>query len=548
MLKNKSKNGIFALLALLSIGLTSCGEIEARPSDNDEILIDGFDEEIINNVISIVYDGLRDSGKTNERILRETLLAYAKGVFGSVEEIRAAFEAGFESAAYKDLVKNHSFYNKNIDESVSEADKAIMQKNRFSHFVNDINVRIQKKIFNEIKSSTYAKDGQFIELKYARSLKTKMYEIGGDFSDTTEWNEVTILPTMDHEDIDSLINIDRYEDYINRKLIPDAFLTRLTEEYVYDETYASLGRSAAREVKYIAISKNSEALENANYLINEFVNTNIKKEGATAEDADLEILASAWRGIDYVGNAQALIENTEVFEKVKDADGNEIADVYKGTAYGDLMARYGKINDDPNLTDTAVESEFTANNSYKKEHGLEIKTRDIQKTDYTTDGWYVRNGGLSELPSEIRTRLFKIGVANELESQKADPSSDYLVEYNGVHYLTPSIKEAGGNSDVVWYDNGSQTYFIIQVSEAVNATKLSKDAETTNYTGIYNDHDKKLEEVGREISRVLTENNSTNEKTAQSFYLKAMNLQFHDDEVYEYFKTNFPDLFEDDKK
>jgi hypothetical protein len=82
---------------------------------------------------------------------------------------------------------------------------------------------------------------------------------------------------------------------------------------------------------------------------------------------------------------------------------------------GDILAQYNKINVNAQLTDETIEADFTSNGTYTPEEGLLIKQNTLRKRDFTTDGWYIKNGGLESLPSEIRTRLFNIGVANGVD-------------------------------------------------------------------------------------------------------------------------------------
>ena len=62
----------FAALAVLAtLGLTACNsEIVAKPTDYEEpiVTIDGYDEEIYNNVLSVVYDAIHDGTLPSETL------------------------------------------------------------------------------------------------------------------------------------------------------------------------------------------------------------------------------------------------------------------------------------------------------------------------------------------------------------------------------------------------------------------------------------------------------------------------------------------------
>jgi phage-related tail fiber protein len=68
---------------------------------------------------------------------------------------------------------------------------------------------------------------------------------------------------------------------------------------------------------------------------------------------------------------------------------------------------------------------------------MQDQTQALIALDKTTDGWYT-SSGLSSLPSELKTRLFKIGVANEVDSGKTG-ELDYGYYVNNHYYLTSTV-------------------------------------------------------------------------------------------------------------
>ena len=54
-----------------------------------------------------------------------------------------------------------------------------------------------------------------------------------------------------------------------------------------------------------------------------------------------------------------------------------------------------------------------------------------------------------------------------------------------------------------------------------------------------------MQEYVNAVLKVVAKGDSY-ESLSKKHWLEEMNLKYHDTVVYEYFKTNFPDLFEDD--
>ena len=145
-----------------------------------------------------------------------------------------------------------------------------------------------------------------------------------------------------------------------------------------------------------------------------------------------------------------------------------------------MMENYDKIDDDPLLTDTSVEADFTGSNTYVKEIGKTLKEREIALTDYTITGWYTKSAGVEGLPSTITTRLFNIGTAAALDravdeknpdtdrfadGATADASKDYnayVAKINGKFYLKNDSAEQGDDTnDILFYDRDSKTYYVL---------------------------------------------------------------------------------------
>ena len=190
-----------------------------------------------------------------------------------------------------------------------------------------------------------------------------------------------------------------------------------------------------------------------------------------------------------------------------------------------------------------------------KEIGKEIKQNELANKDYTQNGWYIKNGGLSDLPDEIRTRLFNIGVANALDNDDVkdrynpdgatpeekykvpENESNYVAKINGKYYLKVGSKESTADikDDILFNLNG--TSYVIQIEEAISASKLSKESEIYDSTA--------KEEIINEVAKVIAADDSY-KTLSTKHWLEKCALKYHDTVVYDYFKSNYPELFGDD--
>ena len=73
----------------------------------------------------------------------------------------------------------------------------------------------------------------------------------------------------------------------------------------------------------------------------------------------------------------------------------------------------------------------------------------------------------------------------------------------------------------------------------------SKNLNKANYEDASADELDTLETYINEIVQIVSDND-TYKTLSKKHWLEEMNLKYHDDVVYQYFKTNFPELFEDD--
>ena len=551
---NKKKGLFLTLVAASAFVLSSCNEVTALPKFYEDPIIlndDGTKTDVYQNIMSLIYDALTSSSDNPKKVLDEMMYVIAVDQFGSFAEVEELAAKDENAAEVRTFIEAHD--NVYRDEDDAEADKVANEFARLVHFKDTMDYRIKEVFHDAATGGSYSKRSRFDEEKYAVSLVGDLYDIEGVFEDATVWyKDVLVTPDVEVEDIVNFVHIDRYQDYIERGVLPRLYREKLVEQFIYDNNYSSLGRTYAREVEYIKIVNNDAYPSAAKSLINAFVDKYILDVNA-ADEVDFEVLANAWRGIDLSPDAVTLLETAFTGTSVPVTDADVLAQLagpsvyYPQTQFGSIAKDYLKITDDRFTNDTGIESDFTNSNAYTKQVGLTIKSDSLKLEDYTNDGWYVKSGGLSELPEAIRSRLFNINVANEVGSIEAEDathsyeSGQYVRNLRGEFYLTPTTSEQGTDvrkDNFVIYDISSSTYYIIKVKEAVSTSKLSRLSDNSYPT-------LEREDIAKEVTHVLSAKDSYINNAYES-YIKLYSVIYHDTTIYDYFKEQFPDLFDDE--
>ena len=197
---------------------------------------------------------------------------------------------------------------------------------------------------------------------------------------------------------------------------------------------------------------------------------------------------------------------------------------------------------------------LTGNNAYPLEHGLELESRKIVATTYTKEGWYLKNGGLSDLNADIRDRLFNISTSQIVDDENKREKDgykegDYVRYYKdgqGNYKAFLTDKDGADVNKLVVLDDGTNCH-IIEVEEAVSNSKLETiDNESSYY---------RLKATSNPIEAIIKTNDivynvvrevaagDTYKKNAEQYYLVMSNIIFYDEDVYNYFKSQYPDLF-----
>ena len=602
---------LLAGICALSAGfiLASCDPITAVPSDYSDKIIENVDYD--ENTLGTIYDQV--DAERNSKIVSNKLKEIAIKKFGSYKEINDAWNAEHGSDVRNAYLDGHSefFGTKRED-----------QEHRFEKFHEDIMERISEYFYNEIMSGSYNdEEGRFDEKKLYMAHYYEFYDITEPTEAKPKYvtNELTKYNAVD-EDL-GYIHLSHYSNaegrgYIEEKVFPDILKDKLVEDYVYRENQSSIGRSYARKVSYLKVSYSDDHVFSWDLLKN-FAEKYIDTD-TTAEEINFDVVTDAIKGFAFLheesdgthtGGIDKLAETGDAFLLLKETIGTQIVEdealgivgnsvhtdaielngnvlipegnYYKETKLGALIvsfksaAKAEEAGRFATANDAAELAKFTGNGK-SKEYGLREELVKLAKEDYTTDGWFVKSGGLSELPSEaIRNRLFNIRVANTLDATegknklfeetpntlgdyeykhdaqgvKTDELVDtlpYLRNINGKKVILPAGAQpyAENHYNYIHQDKEGKAFYIVQVLEAPSKAKLSEDS-STKYTEPY-----KIEDVSRQVAKLLGTKESYTKDAYTEYLNKYSNFKFYDSSLYEYLKAEFPDLncFEDEGK
>lgn len=395
--------------------------------------------------------------------------------------------------------------------------------------------------------------------------------------------------------------------YIEDEIIPDVYNDLLIEQYLLDEDVAAVRNSRARKINVIKIEKYSSFTNNATKLKDALVDeiyatlpdasaTSVRTDAKEIEEAgdalfekyemiskglykDIQADESAKNIVDKLNSDMSLI-----YQSVTPEVNGEVRDdltYYKNTTYGDLVEDYIDVlenADDWNTLDSSDYSKFTSAGTRTVEEGFEQQLIDIMQAKSITKGWYIQ----SEQPTfdsngKINDRLFKLSVANakievgeegavqaetrnkamaELakadrvvkengvwkvrDAKSEDEKNRFLCSINGAYYLKFEGQSVGEDwKDDIVYDDGN-AYYIVQVLEAVKDSKLRN---LTNDNYVETRGQAVMNDFTDQVAKLVGETGSY-ASLSKEHWLEKMDLTFHDQKIYDYFLTTYPDLFD----
>ena len=442
--------------------------------------------------------------------------------------------------------------------------------------------------------------GSSIENKVAnaRDAGTPLFE--GVISPSVEDYQVFDVKTQKEDDY--ILHRDNYQlnykydqaetadqdiTYVEDHIIPDIYRQLLVEQYILDETFSTLGRTSARHISVLAIKKNDNYAQSARDLMGTFLDNYVFNPTRTATDPitldTFKMVSNAWIGTfmdyaDYASSPEYSLMNAAIPGNLKDSADSVSGKYFQGTAFGDMMEEMAKISENPALSEN--ESTYTGGNAYSVEVGKQIKKNELDTNDYTSTGWYVKSIGVSNLPDSIKDQLFDINVANALSGKESEACVEYYVEggefkcnldkdeykdkpgalinvvgkiklddnkEHDQYFLrnTSRVKGDPFKNDLLFESDG--TYYMVLVEDAIRSTNLDKQ-----YYGVGVDKNNNpklpyevLENYVNEIVQIVADSD-TYKTLSKKHWVEQMDLKYHDQVIYDYFKANFPDLFDDD--
>ena len=398
--------------------------------------------------------------------------------------------------------------------------------------------------------------------------------------------------------------------YVEDEIIPSIYNDLLVEQYLLDEDVAAVRNSRARKINVIKIARHGAFADNATALKKHLVEaiysykteglnaprTNaleIEEDGAELFDTYATVAKGLYGDIQADEAAKAIVEaistnRSDIYEeKTLDIGGTDYH-YYNHTTYGDLVKDYKEIYDqvktgDAKLIDSSLYSTFTSSGTRTLKEGFDQQNISILQTENITRGWYIQSSSPSlDTNGKINDRLFKLSVANakieigeladdveeevrnaaiaelnatdrlvynETEGKlvkrdaPAEDENKFLCSINGAFYLKfeGQYAEDDWYNDIV-YDDGN-AYYVVQVLEAVKDMKL-RNVSTKNYAQTRGQA--VMDEILDDVAKLVGETGNY-ASLSKNHWLEKMDIYYYDESVYNYFKSNYPDLFEDEE-
>lgn len=370
--------------------------------------------------------------------------------------------------------------------------------------------------------------------------------------------------------IKDVLHIEYYLDYINSTIMPDIIQNLLVEQYIFEQQYSAIGNTQSRKVNYISIADNSE--KNASRLVNEFTETYLESETDTGltTDQQFDVLSTAWKGIHYKTaeneSAQTLADHTFGNPTAKNPsaglDGHKPATgdafdnsyyqsygtqaaneqyftYYENSEYADLIEQYSTLTNDSATNNSTNFTTFTTIDSYNYDPivGFTIKTDEILVKDFTTAGWQTRDD--SSLPDTLKNSLYSFGLVNEWNNSRNTEGNyygNYIYKNNatGKSYLRKNSYDTDSNA-IIWEDGTN--YYLVEIEDIVTPNLVSISTDDAKDVKVAR------ENKARTIGYTLA-SGDTYTTNAITYYLKQCNINYHDQDIYDYFNSTYPDLFE----
>ncbi|MBE6126795.1 MAG: hypothetical protein E7182_02310 [Erysipelotrichaceae bacterium] len=596
----RNKLRILSLGLLLSgvFGLAACDTVEAKlpeAEQSQQILVIDQKDNIPHNEIEELFEKVvPGDSSTASKVLDSLLLRLAKSHFGvfydTLDESGNVTEKGLRSIVQSDddiraFVSSHAKFQILKDDGSHDEEAEIQGvKDFYEHLMQSI----RDSFWSDVKNTSYQDHYLFSEKKFYDTQKAALYRLDDEYGESLDVldNLTPLDGTLDSDSVAEFFGddthdfMDIYKDYIERSLIPDLYRKVIVENYVQRNNYSAIGhKHNARKVQTITLKNLDESTDATRNLVTHYARYILEGGIVEAEDRpslvttdsdieallDLKFLSRLYDGLIDVDAetiegqvAKYLYAKADWASDTIVIDGNTRT-YYPLTTLGKIYKDYKEIS---NVRwETGSGTDFTGSGAYTKETGLMYKEREIFSKNSATDGWFTKSG-LSELPSSVHDNLFKIKVANEVDSNYTiDEQGNVTIDedkdfgdkgfgryINGHYYLTADKVSKSDAFPYLIFDSDSSSWVIVRVDEAVKASKIVQDADSkTSYNyleslGLREGKENQNEIVWR-ITGLISGSDDYS-KAARQEIIENANIVYHDQNVYDYFSTNFPDLFD----
>ncbi|MBQ9457785.1 MAG: hypothetical protein IJU64_04705 [Bacilli bacterium] len=597
----KSKLRVLAVGALMAsaLGLASCSDVSVElPKAEQDAKILNVTETITHNNLEDLYETIVPGDSSSaEKVLNEVLLRLAfnrSGYFfdqGDHQGLKTlmAKKATLSTEEFQKACINWVKDEKVVRFEIDGAEAAFVTK-KVEDFYAHIMTAVKKAMWAHVTNSSYQERGLFVETKFAKEQYANLNIDQAAYEAIDKADRKTLVDgSHTFEDVATYFGdayLDNYAKYLSLNVLPDIYRKTIVEDYLIDENYSSLGHSYARKVQYIALKESENDAMSTSKLVSAYAKRVLESTASDMNTAIHDVMAApaeivideaagaAFRDFHFLDRlyngtfassgaeyylARLIYQDAGLEVKVSNIGATPVT-YYPATKLGDVYEQYFKAQNDNRWNHTSTTLDFTGDGAYTRETGLLIESRKAYAANEVTEGWYT-SSELSSVVSAFKDRLFKIQVANEVDS--LDPAAtvkndslSYGCYRQGNYYIIPETRESGDAHPYLYYDKSSSSWVILRVDEAVKGSKL---AYSSNYNpevagsvpSTYNDFAKAGRRNGKasQDEIVLTvaglmASSETYTKAARQKTVENAKIEYHDQSVYDYFKTTFPDLFD----
>ena len=578
MLKgNKIK--LLPVVALAALTLSSCStDYQRYPLDYQDKLFDNdsFDG-VYGNQREDYYDGVMTSDEVYAEVVDQILLDIASVAHG--------YEEGKPGTSVTSIID---------DASTSSCYSVADGKDTGTSNFDNLHERASNAVLGNASNTSYQIDNLFYEKKFVQYLKQQFQLPSGFDESVVPETGILVTPDMTFDEVFQ----GNYDTYMERYQYDDLTINYLTAEYIYTKSFPSIGNTNARKVQVIGLTDRQDDPGAAQQLLNAYIADYIMGEDPdlVGTDPDFTILSRLWKGI-TAEDINALVDREAYRTSADDAEPQYDEEAYQA-ACAEMRARYSSViltdeetawlrdngilpaeggledqgtlagevaqdqfdlerayNDNGSFNmdklDTSLESQYTGSYTYDYRTGLRMAYDDIATQDFVTDGIHLSSDGLSDLPSDLKDRIFSTDITTDKDDIAAMKEAGTRNENAGIdlttymadgnRYLTiPGTAATDQGSSIIYYDTSSRTYYLTRILDVVDNDALGSYG-APNSDSVY-DTAEKQERIAREVAYAMS-TTSTYESSSTIYWLRRTDIDYSDSDFLEYMKSNYQDLF-----